>query len=78
MGKPKKNKKAEIKARRKSRRTQERITYLRKKEAVLKAHLMIMQEKKEAFEKLAQEEAKEKSTEAISSEVDQSTQSSSE
>ena len=75
MGKPKKNKKAEIKARRKSRKAQERITYLRKKEAVLKAHLMIMQERKEAFEKLAKEEAKE---EATSSEGDQSTQSSSE
>ena len=77
MGKPKKNKKAEIKARRKSRKAFERITYLRKKEAVLKAHLRIMQENKEAFEKLAQKEQDE-ATEATSSEDDQNIQSSSE
>ena len=74
MGKPKKNKKAEIKARRKSRKVLERITYLRKKESVLKAHLRIMQENKDAFEKLAQSESS--TEEAISSEDDQSNQSS--
>ena len=74
MGKPKKNKKAEIKARRKSRKVLERITYLRKKESVLKAHLRIMQENKDAFEKRAQSESS--TEEAISSEDDQSNQSS--
>lgn len=73
MGKPKKNKKAEIKARRKSRKIQERITFLRKKEAILK----VMLENKEVFEKLAEQEAtSEVDQETTSSEVDQSSQSS--
>tara|TARA_B100001287_G_C22532461_1_gene458054 strand:- start:201 stop:434 length:234 start_codon:yes stop_codon:yes gene_type:complete len=75
MGKPKKNKKAEIKARRKSRKAQERITYLRKKESILK----VMLENKEAFQKLAEAEQKEDTEveqESTSSEDDQSNQSS--
>lgn len=57
MGKPKKNKKAEIKARRKTRKANEHISRLRKYEKFLRAKLKVLEEQKETFQKLSEEEA---------------------
>lgn len=60
MGRPKKNKKAEIKARRKTRKVNEHIRDLKTREKRAKAFLQhIMGEHAETFEKLAGSEIEE-------------------
>lgn len=83
MGKPKKNKKAEIRARRKSRKANERISELKRREKMIKAYLKVIAENAGTLQKLADAEAQEKSS--SDSEVepddlldDQNTQSTSE
>lgn len=78
MGKPKKNKKAEIKARRKTRKANEHISRLRKYEKFLRAKLKVLEEHKETFQKLSEETPTDLDLETSSSEDDQSTQSVSE
>jgi len=84
MGRPKKNKKAEIKARRKTRKANDRISELKQREKRARAYIKILTENAEAFQKLAESEAKEEggSTEIpsdiSSSQDDQSTQQTSE
>ena len=77
MGKPKKNKKAEIKARRKTRKANERIADLKRREKMAKAYLKVIAENAEAMRKLAESEAQEASLD-VSSPDDQSNQSPSE
>ena len=90
MGRPKKNKKAEIKARRKTRKVNERIADLRHREKRAKAYIKMLTENAEALQKLAESEALESEdttveegvtdlpSEPSSSQDDQSTQSPSE
>ena len=60
MGRKKQNKKAEIKARRKTRKANEKIEQLKLRERMIKTLLsQIMEERKGVFEKLAQIEASE-------------------
>lgn len=66
MGKPKKNKKAEIKARRKTRKVNARIDDLKQREKRARAYIKILTENAEAFQKLAESEALE--SEALESE----------
>ena len=88
MGRPKKNKKAEIKARRKTRKVNERIDDLKQREKRARAYIKMLTENAETLQKLADSEAleSEESTEeegAIetpsvdSSQDDQSSQSTS-
>lgn len=77
MGRPKKNKKAEIKARRKTRKVNEHIRDLKTREKRAKAFLQhIMGEHAETFEKLAGSEIEEAtaSSDSFSSEDPQSNQ----
>ena len=83
MGRPKKNKKAEIKARRKARKANERIAELRRKEQMIKAYLKVIAENAQTLQKLSESEATEgqsnPSPEDLSSDQDgQSNQSPSE
>ena len=93
MGRPKKNKKAEIKARRKTRKVNERIADLRQREKRARAYIKMLTENAEALQKLAESEALESEesedptveedgatdlpSEPSSSQDDQSTQSTS-
>tara|TARA_Y100001970_G_C14120721_1_gene796123 strand:- start:94 stop:357 length:264 start_codon:yes stop_codon:yes gene_type:complete len=56
MGRPKKNKKAEIKARRKTRKAQERVADLRHREKRARAYLKVLTENAETLKKLAEAE----------------------
>lgn len=76
MGKPKRNKKAEIKARRKTRKANEQISRLKRYEKFLLAKLKVLEEHKETFQKLSEETPTD--LDVSSSEDDQSTQSASE
>ena len=84
MGKPKKNKKAEIRARRKTRKANERIADLKRREKMIKAYLKVIAENAQTLQKLADSEAQEvtetteSSDEISSSPDDQSSQSPSE
>lgn len=79
MGRPKKNKKAEIKARRKTRKSKERIADLRRRESRARATIKMLTERAELMEKLAEEEANELLSDEPSSVEDaQSSQSTSE
>ena len=90
MGRPKKNKKAEIKARRKTRKANERIADLKQREKRARAYLKMLTENAEALQKLAESEALDSeateeegvidlpSEPSSSSQDDQSTQSPSE
>jgi hypothetical protein len=84
MGRPKKNKKAEIRARRKTRKAFERIADLKRREKMVKAYLKVIAENAQTLQKLAESEAEEGistdhiSDEPSSSQDDQSSQSSSE
>ena len=78
MGKPKKNKKAEIKARRKARKIQERVSDLKMREKRARAYLKVLAENAEVLQKLAEAEAQEKANESSSSQDDHSSQSPSE
>jgi hypothetical protein len=62
MGRPKKNKKAEIKARRKARKAFERIADLKRREKMIKAYLKVIAENAQTLQKLADSEAEEGST----------------
>lgn len=67
MGKPKRNKKAEIKARRKTRKVNEHIRDLKTREKRAKAFLQhIMGEHAETFEKLAGSEIEESISSVVS------------
>ena len=57
MGRPKKNKKAEIKARRKTRKTNARIEDLKRREKRARAYIKMLSENAEALQKLAESEA---------------------
>ena len=57
MGRPKKNKKAEIKARRKTRKVNERIADLKQREKRARAYIKMLTENAEALQKLAESEA---------------------
>jgi hypothetical protein len=59
MGKPKKNKKAEIKQRRKTRKAQERVDELRRREKMIRAYLKMISENAETMRKLAESESAE-------------------
>jgi len=59
MGKPKKNKKAEIKQRRKTRKAQERVDELRRREKMIRGYLKMISENAETMRKLAESEASE-------------------
>ena len=61
MGKPKKNKKAEIRARRKARKASERISELKRREKMIKAYLKVIAENAGTLQQLAEAEAQEKS-----------------
>ena len=81
MGKPKKNKKAEIRARRKARKANERIADLKRREKMIKAYLKVIAENAQTLQKLADsesEEATETSDDLSSSPDDQNSQSPSE
>jgi len=78
MGKPKKNKNAEIKARRKARKIQERVSDLRQREKRARAYLKVLAENAEVLQKLAEAEAQEKANESSSSQDDHNSQSPSE
>ena len=86
MGRPKKNKKAEIRARRKTRKANERISELKRRETMIKSYLKVIAENAQTLQKLAdseaqEEEATEEATdldEPSSSQDDQSSQSTSE
>ena len=85
MGRPKKNKKAEIRARRKARKANERIADLKRREKMIKAYLKVIAENAQTLQKLADSEAQEAKEEATdldepssSSQDDQSSQSTSE
>lgn len=78
MGKPKQNKKAEIRARRKARKTHERIADLKRREKMIKAYLKVIAENAQTLQKLADSEATEISDEPSSAQEDQSSQSPSE
>ena len=56
MGRPKKNKKAEVKARRKTRKAQERVADLRQREKRARAYLKVLTENAETLKKLAEAE----------------------
>jgi hypothetical protein len=77
MGKPKKNKKAEIKARRKTRKANERIADLKRREKMIKAYLKVIAENAQTLQKLTNSEAQEATDldELSSSQDDQSSQS---
>lgn len=60
MGKPKKNKKAEIKSRRKTRKANQRIEDLKRREKMIKSYLKVIAENAETLQKLADSEASEK------------------
>ena len=60
MGKPKKNKKAEIKSRRKTRKANLRIVELKRREKMIKSYLKVIAENAETLQKLADSEASEK------------------
>lgn len=77
MGKPKKNKKAEIRARRKARKASERISELKRREKMIKAYLKVIAENAGTLQQLAEAEAQEKSISDDPSD-DQNTQSTSE
>ena len=77
MGRPKKNKKAEIKARRKSRKKKERILDLRTREKRARAMInQILSERSEVIESLGSEESvnQEPVSSSSSSQDDQSIQ----
>ena len=84
MGKPKKNKKAEIRARRKTRKANERIAELKRREKMIKSYLKVIAENAQTLQKLADSEAQEDTEESTdldepsSSQDDQSIQSTSE
>lgn len=84
MGQPKKNKKAEIRARRKTRKAHERIADLKRREKMIKAYLKVISENAETLQKLAESEeldgipTDQISDELSSSPDDQSSQSPSE
>ena len=78
MGKPKKNKKAEIKSRRKTRKENQRIVELRRREKMIKSYLKVIAENAETLQKLADSEAAENNSTDASSQDDQSSQSTSE
>lgn len=81
MGKPKQNKKAEIRARRKARKAHERIADLKRREKMIKAYLKVIAENAQTLQKLADSEAQEAteiSDEPSSAQEDQSSQSPSE
>lgn len=59
MGRPKKNKKAEIKARRKTRKINERVADLKRREKRARAYLKMISENAETLQKLAEAEAQE-------------------
>ncbi len=59
MGRPKKNKKAEMKARRKTRKKKEHIQDLQQREKRARAYLKILSENAEVLQKLAEAEATE-------------------
>ena len=65
MGKPKKNKKAEIRARRKARKTNERISELKRREKMIKSYLKVIAENAGTLQKLADEEAKESNSDLV-------------
>jgi hypothetical protein len=85
MGRPKKNKKAEIRAKRKARKANERIADLKRREKMIKSYLKVIAENAQTLQKLADSEAEESTTEEAtdldepsSSQDDQSSQSTSE
>jgi hypothetical protein len=81
MGKPKKNKKAEIKARRKTRKAFERIADLKRREKMIQAYLKVISENAQTLQKLADSENQdvtETSDELSSAQDAQSSQSPSE
>ena len=85
MGRPKKNKKAEIRARRKARKANERIADLKRREKMIKSYLKVIAENAQTLQQLAdseaqesQEETTEDSDEISSSPDDQNNQSTSE
>ena len=83
MGKPKKNKKAEIKSRRKTRKANQRSEDLKRREKMIKSYLKVIAENAQTLQKLADSEATEEGTptdldESSSSQDDQSIQSTSE
>jgi hypothetical protein len=78
MGKPKKNKKAEIKSRRKTRKANQRIEDLKRREKMIKSYLKVIAENAETLQKLADSEADEDNSTDASSQDDQSSQSTSE
>jgi|SaaInlStandDraft_7_1057024.scaffolds.fasta_scaffold217942_2 hypothetical protein len=70
MGKPKKNKKAEIKARRKARKVTTQIRDLKTREKRVKEFLQnLMEVHEDAFESLAESEIEEATVESPSSEI---------
>jgi CRISPR/Cas system-associated exonuclease Cas4 (RecB family) len=83
MGRPKQNKKAEIRARRKARKAHERIADLKRREKMIKAYLKVIAENAQTLQKLADSEVQEATEEVTdisdeSSPDDQSSQSPSE
>ena len=77
MGKPKKNKKAEIKSRRKTRKANLRIVELKRREKMIKSYLKVIAENADTLQKLADSEANEDTPTDASSQDDQSSQSTS-
>jgi len=77
MGRPKKNKKAEIKARRKTRKANERIAELKRKEKMIKSYLKVLAENAQTLQQLADSEAQEEEATEEATDLDEPSSSSS-